>query len=81
MRPPTTPEEIETSNKFHAYQRGWEHRASGRAKDEKYTTHPNGVIRAAYERGYEIAGDVKNASLLTYALAIGYDIEHSMLRG
>jgi hypothetical protein len=80
MMPPRSQEEMDTSMRFMSYQRGWEHRAAGRAKDPKFDAAQNKMLCAAYELGYEAAGVLKNAALSAYATEIGYDMQAAILR-
>ena len=79
-RVPESQAEIDTTGKFMAYQRGWEHAASGKYMDSRMANSTNKMVSVAYSLGYEAAGVAKNAALTAYATEVGYDIVGAILR-
>lgn len=48
-----TPEEIQASNLYHSYTRGWRDGAGWRAMRREFELHQDATLVAAYQEGYE----------------------------
>jgi len=68
----------DAGNQFRSFMQGWKDGASSRLMDQKFMTHTNKLIVAAYNAGYGRARQDLNAVAQTAAEAYGYTI--SVLR-
>ena len=73
-----TQSQIDASNQYEAYQRGWTAGASVRAMDPAAEHHANFLIRDAYHQGYTDGRHARNQAL--HNAALKYRHERSVLR-
>lgn len=72
--PPKTPEEVEASNLFASYQRGWRTSAKGRRPDVLFTEHRNPELAKAYQKGFDDQQVIAHAAFEKAAKDYGYEL-------
>lgn len=63
---------VQSGNEYSSFMKGWEHGILGKALDDKFTEHPNVLIRGAYNCGVEAGAKVKDAVGAVAATFYGY---------
>lgn len=78
--PPKNQAEIDASNQYASYQRGWRTAARGAAIDPIFTTHDNVLIANAYSDGYTDGRHAAGHAMRVAAGKYGIDLATAALR-